>query len=118
MRHHLHVELADTPSSLLRLLSCLHARHLVVERLHCERGSVCVEARGSSAAHRVQNAVERLIDVTSVRVHRLDHELAGFGETAYDPAAREGWQDRFPDGDPPAMCGSWVGQPQRLDVTR
>ncbi len=67
MKHHLHVELEHTPSSLLRLIACLHSRHLVVDQLRSKQGFVCLEASGAASDERVRAAVSRLIDVTDVR---------------------------------------------------
>jgi hypothetical protein len=74
MKHHLHVELAETPSSLLRVVACLHARHMAIEQLRFKGGIVCLELSGAASGARIQMALSRLIDVTVVRDGRPSPE--------------------------------------------
>jgi acetolactate synthase regulatory subunit len=66
VRHHLALELSDSASSLIRVVSCVHSRGLRVEHLHL-RGTVgCMSVVGKVELHRVVTTLDRLVDVLVV----------------------------------------------------
>ena len=67
MRHHLTLELTDSASSLIRVVSCLHSRGLRVEHLHVEGTTGCLFVNGDVRLHRVVTTLDRLVDVLAVR---------------------------------------------------
>ena len=66
MRHHLTLELTDSASSLIRVVSCLHSRGLRVEHLHLEGTTGCMFVDGNVHLHRVVASLDRLVDVLVV----------------------------------------------------
>jgi acetolactate synthase regulatory subunit len=66
VRHHLTLELTDSVSSLIRVVSCLHSRGLRVEHLHLRGTSGCMSVAGNVALHRVVATLDRLVDVLAV----------------------------------------------------
>jgi acetolactate synthase regulatory subunit len=71
MRHHLELELTDSPAAFPRLVACLHARGLVVERAQVIGCRCSLTVSGTAPAERVVASLGRLVDVLSVE--RVDN---------------------------------------------
>jgi acetolactate synthase regulatory subunit len=66
VRHHFTLELTDSASALIRVVSCVHSRGLRVEHLHLKGTRGCLSVAGDVAIHRVIATLDRLVDVLAV----------------------------------------------------
>jgi acetolactate synthase regulatory subunit len=69
---HLHVTLTDHPAALPRLVSCLCSHGWAISALDAVGTSVRLTVSTGTPAHRVTGALDRLVDVLSVRVGTQD----------------------------------------------
>jgi acetolactate synthase regulatory subunit len=66
VRHHLTLELTDSASALIRVVSCVHSRGLQVEHLHLNGRQGCICVAGEVPLHRIVASFDRLVDVLVV----------------------------------------------------